>query len=262
MEVKNWPYVLANTSYYYDNVPEARIEPDQFIASKNMTRKNHFIFKIRRPRSYRQALLFKMCSDDLLKLGDWSWLQHSKYDESNLENIKHYYQFDIDNEKIKDLYQQFPHSLQDEQGSYSTISSWTDKQTLTYKNAYFYICTETYTHGEYKSVTEKVCKPMVNFLPFLFVSFHGALAWLRHLGFKTFSPYIDESYDDELDEKKRVTMVYNEIKRLCSMSKEEVHNWYWQMEDILLHNRNHLLAFHKNDTHAINLLKYLHNRVH
>lgn len=262
MEVKNWPYVLANTSYYYSQVFEARIEPDKFVASKNTIRKNHFVFKIRRPRSYRQALLFKMCSDNLLELGDWSWLQQSSYDEQSLENIKHYYQFDIDNEKIKNLYQQLPHSLQDEQGSYSTISSWTDKQTLTYENAYFYICTETYTHGEYKSVTEKVCKPMVNFLPFLFVSFHGALAWLRHLGFKTFSPFIDESYDDEPDEGKRVTMVYNEIKRLCAMSKEELHNWYWQMEDILLHNRNHLLSFHKNDTHAINLIEYLHNRVH
>lgn len=115
-------------------------------------------------------------------------------------------------------------------------------------------------HGEYKSVTEKVCKPMVNFLPFLFVSFHGALAWLRHLGFKTFSPFIDESYDDEPDESKRVQMIYNEIKRLCSMSKEELHNWYWQMEDILLHNRNHLLEFHKNDIHAVNLIEYLHNR--
>ena len=261
LEVKNWPYVLANTSFYYSKVFEARIEPEKFIASKNTLRKNHFVFKIRRPRSYRQALLFKMCSDDLLNLGDWSWLQQATYDEQSLENTKHYFQFDIDNEKIKNLYQQLPHSLQDEQGSYSTISSWTDKQTLTYENAYFYICTETYTHGEYKSVTEKVCKPMVNFLPFLFVSFKGALAWLRHLGFKTFSPFIDESYDDEPDESKRVNMVYNEIKRLCSMSKEELHNWYWQMEDILLHNRNHLLAFHENDTHAVKLIEYLHNRV-
>lgn len=261
MEVKNWPFVLANTSFYYNQVPEARIEPEKFIQSKNRIRKNHFVFKIRRPRLYRQALLFKMCSDEILDKGDWSWLQHANYDEQNLENIKHYYQFDIDNEKIKKLYQRLPHSLQDEQGSYSTISSWTDKQTLTYENAYFYICTETYTHGEYKSVTEKVCKPMVNFLPFLFVSFKGALAWLRHLGFKTFSPFIDESYDDEPDESKRVNMVYKEIQRLCNMSNEELHNWYWQMKDIFLHNRNHLLEFHKNDTHAVNLIEYLHNRV-
>ena len=73
-----------------------------------------------------------MCSDNLLDLGDWSWLQETNYDEKNLESIKNYYQFDIDNEKIKNLYKQLPHSLQDEQGSYSSISSWTDRQTLTY----------------------------------------------------------------------------------------------------------------------------------
>ena len=208
---------MANTSYYYSIVTAARIDPLKFISTKNTIRKNHFVFKIRRPRAYRQVLLFKMCSDNLLDLGDWSWLQETNYDEKNLESIKHHYQFDIDNEKIKNLYKQLPHSLQDEQGSYSSISSWTDRQTLTYENAYFYICTETYVHGEHKSVTEKVCKPMVNFLPFLFVSFKGALAWLRHLGFKTFSPFIDESYDDEPNESKRVTMVYNEIKKLCNM---------------------------------------------
>ncbi len=261
LKVINWPYVMANTSYYYSQIPEARIEHDKFFASKNSLRKNYFVFKIRRPRIYRQALLFKMCSDNLLELGDWSWLQEVTYNEPDLENIKTSYNFDIDTEKIKQLYQKLPHSLQDEQGSYSTISSWTDRQTLTYENAYFYICTETYMRGEYKSVTEKVCKPMVNFLPFLFVSFKGALAWLRYLGFKTFSPFIDESYDDEPDESMRVQMIYTEIKKLCTMSKEELHNWYWQMEDILLHNHNHLLEFYKNDTHGIKLLEYLHNRV-
>jgi len=261
LKVINWPYVMANTSYYYSIVTAARIDPLKFISTKNTIRKNHFVFKIRRPRPYRQALLFKMCSDNLLDLGDWSWLQETNYDEKNLESIKHYYQFDIDNEKIKNLYKQLPHSLQDEQGSYSSISSWTDRQTLTYENAYFYICTETYVHGEHKSVTEKVCKPMVNFLPFLFVSFKGALAWLRHLGFKTFSPFIDESYDDEPNESKRVTMVYNEIKKLCNMSKEELHDWYWQMRDILLHNHYHLLNFHKTDTHAVKLIEYLDSRV-
>ena len=42
---------------------------------------------------------------------------------------------------------------------------------------------------------------------------------LRHLGFKTFSQFIDESYDDEPNESKRVNMVYNEIKKLLTISK-------------------------------------------
>ena len=31
-------------------------------------------------------------------------------------------------------------------------------------------------------------------------------------------------------------MIVKEIKRLCSMSLEEIHEWYHEMEDVLKHN--------------------------
>ena len=51
------------------------------------------------------------------------------------------------------------------------------------------------------------------------------LAKLREIGYKTFSPWINESYDEEVDNDKRFFMILDEIKRLCSMSKEEIHKW-------------------------------------
>ena len=45
------------------------------------------------------------------------------------------------------------------------------------------------------------------------------------MGFKTFDGFIDESYDDEPDESKRIHMIYSEITRLCAMSKEEIQHW-------------------------------------
>ena len=56
-------------------------------------------------------------------------------------------------------------------------------------------------------------------------------------------------------------MIYSEIKRLCSMNKGEIHNWYWNMEEILMHNRNHFLEIWKNDVAGQNLIKYLQNRI-
>lgn len=260
--VKNWPFVLANTSYYYSHMRGSTINLGRFLESKNRLRNNHFLFKIRRPRMYRQLLLYRLCTDDLLQKGDWSCLQKTQYNDGNIDHMKQLYQCELNNEKIKDLYSLFPHRLQDEMdGTYDSISSWTDTHTRSYENAYFYICTETYTHGEHKSVTEKVCKPLVNFMPFVFVSFCGALKHLQNLGFKTFHPFIDESYDNEPDEYKRVNMVYKEIEKICSKSKEELHEWYWQMEDIYIHNHHHLLNYYKNDTHAVNLIEYLHNLV-
>lgn len=262
MKVFSWPFVLNNTSFYYKQATNARIPKNEFFLSQHVIRKNHFLFKIRRPRPYRQALLYQMNFDRILEKADWSWLIKAQYDEGAVLQIRDNYNLNFDTESVKELYNSFPHSLNDEpNGTFDTISSWTDNQYRSYKNSYFYVCTETYTRGPYKSVTEKVCKPMANFLPFVFMSFPGALALLRSLGFKTFSPFIDESYDDEQIELVRLKKIYKEIYRLSQMSKEEIHEWYWSMKDILIHNHNRLLEFYKDDQATAHLVNYLNHRV-
>jgi hypothetical protein len=115
--------------------------------------------------------------------------------------------------------------------------------------------------GSYKSFTEKICKPLLNFQPFLLIGFTGGLKLLKELGFKTFSPWIDESYDTVSDSNLRLSMIYNEIHRLSMMSKHEIHNWYWEMEDILLHNHRMLINFYKNDQFNHDFIRYLESRI-
>jgi hypothetical protein len=168
---------------------------------------------------------------------------------------------DVDVEKVKEVHAQIPKNLNDEPSTnFGNAMGWTNLITDPYKNAYLYIASETYTHGPYKSLTEKVFKPLANFQPFVFLAFPGALGVLKDLGFRTFSPFIDESYDNEPDSARRIQMIYAEIKRLCSMSKEEIHNWYWSMKDILCHNHSHLLELYKNERHSLELIKYLEER--
>tara|TARA_Y100000361_G_C11097716_1_gene310090 strand:- start:683 stop:949 length:267 start_codon:yes stop_codon:yes gene_type:complete len=59
-------------------------------------------------------------------------------------------------------------------------------------------------------------------------------------GFKTFSPWIDESYDEEENHEKRLMMIVEEVKRLCQ-SKKDIHKMYYEMKDVLIYNQNHLL---------------------
>jgi len=262
LEVKNWPFVLSNTSFYYHQNPNSHMQPLYFAGNKTKFRNNYFLFKIRRPRPYRQALLFRLNEEKLLDKADWSWLEKSNFDSNNVSNILASYNLNINIESVEQLFNQFPHPLQDEpSGTFDSVSSWTDRNSSSYQNSYFYVCTETYTHGDYKSVTEKVCKPMVNYMPFLFMSFPGALRLLRELGFQTFSPFIDESYDDEPNEARRLDMIFNEIKRLCSMNKQEIHNWYWSMKDILVHNKNLILNYYKEDRYTIELVEHLKSRI-
>jgi hypothetical protein len=65
----------------------------------------------------------------------------------------------------------------------------------------------------------------------------GTLEILKELGFKTFHPFIDESYDREPDKLKRLNMVIDELNRLCEMELSELHELYWSMSDILIYNQ-------------------------
>ena len=67
----------------------------------------------------------------------------------------------------------------------------------------------------------------------------GSLEYLKRYGFKTFSPFIDESYDNIDDTGQRFLAIEKEINKLCSKPIEEIHEWYWSIEKILKHNYYH-----------------------
>jgi hypothetical protein len=170
-------------------------------------------------------------------------------------NIEWSLDYDVETESLINL---FPKKLADEPDTtMNTVSAWTDRTREPYRNSYFYICTETYYHGDHKSLTEKVFKPIGNYHPFFFFSFKGALQHLRDLGFKTFSPWIDESYDNEKVAHKRLKMIVAEVKRLCEMSEDEIYTWYWEMQDILEHNREHLIKIHESEPLTKDFVNFL-----
>lgn len=261
LEVHNFPFVISASSFHYAHNPNSVMSLDMFRSTKDTIRKKHFLFKIRNLREHRIVLLFTLASAGLLDKADWSCLLRIKANKDTILSHQEKYKCQIDLEKIKELEKVIPHSLESEKDlGYASISAWTDQSCSAHLDSYFYVCTETFMHGDFKSLTEKVFKPIINFQPFLFVAYTGALKVLKSLGFKTFSPYINEDYDDEPDQCKRLMMIHNEIARLCSMSKEELHEWYWCMEDTLIHNHNVLLEIYKHESFGKQLIKYLHDR--
>lgn len=265
IQVKGLPYVSCNSSQWYEFHPKSCISEIEFQQSKVIIRPNHFLFKIKRPRTQRMALFYKMITDNLLEKGDWSFLETPFFNDQQIKTVGERYKFEPDLQKIQEIFSTLPHNLKSEPGlTHHEVSAWSDMNTTAHKNSYFYICTETFTGDEYgkgyKSLTEKVFKPIANFQPFLFFAFPGALGLLRELGFKTFHPFIDESYDDEQDVSDRFHKIYQEIQRLTSMSKEELHAWYWSMESILVYNHQHMKNFHKNQKHCESFIEYLYQQ--
>ena len=62
------------------------------------------------------------------------------------------------------------------------------------------------------------------------------LKYLRKLGFKTFHPFIDETYDTIYDPKERMGHILNEIGRLNSMTHQQFVELTEQLKPVLIYN--------------------------
>lgn len=70
-------------------------------------------------------------------------------------------------------------------------------------------------------LTEKTCRALSTGHPFLLANGPGSLKYIRSYGFKTFHPYINESYDEEINDSKRLEMIVEEMKRLNSLDTQK-----------------------------------------
>lgn len=104
-------------------------------------------------------------------------------------------------------------------------------------NTYFEIVTETwFTDDANLYITEKSIRAILRLQPFIHVGSPGVLRQLRMMGFKTFHPYIDESYDEIIDPTQRMEKIFLEIDRLCNKSLDEIHEMYCKLWPTVLHN--------------------------
>jgi hypothetical protein len=75
-------------------------------------------------------------------------------------------------------------------------------------------------------LTEKTLRPIACGHPFMILNGPGALETIRSYGFKTFQPYINESYDKEQSPTKRMDMVLREMRRINN-SSEKYQKYIW-----------------------------------
>ena len=119
-----------------------------------------------------------------------------------------------------------------------------------FNNSYFSICTETnfpaIFYGELpidynpnpigRLYSEKIFRCLLYKHPFLAVSHPKFLEGLRSLGYKTFHPIIDESYDQELNHGKRLVMIAKEAKRLCELNESQLAEFLAKCKEICDYN--------------------------
>jgi hypothetical protein len=76
--------------------------------------------------------------------------------------------------------------------------------------------------------TEKTYKALSCRRPFIIFSTPQFLKEFKELGYETFHPYINESYDEIEDDKTRLMAIADEVERISKLSSEEF--------DVLLKN--------------------------
>ena len=111
-----------------------------------------------------------------------------------------------------------------------------------YEDSYFSLVSETNFFGRTgRFLTEKTFKPIAYKHPFILLCDPYSLKLLKQLGYKTFHPFIDESYDNEPNDTKRMKMILNEVNRLSNLSKSELFEFIDNVKEITNHNYNVLV---------------------
>lgn len=108
-----------------------------------------------------------------------------------------------------------------------------------------------------KVITEKVFRCIESEKPFILLSHPEALKYFKNLGYMSFSPLINESYDNINDPKSRVDTVFNEITRLSKIPLEELKVEIDKLKPVFQHNKKILASNHSKTQRKV--YKELHN---
>ena len=97
--------------------------------------------------------------------------------------------------------------------------------------------------GDY---TEKTWRCLATGKPFILLCGAGSMAELRRLGFKTYHPLIDESYDNIDNLHERIKAIKTEIDRLALMDQQQWNYTLKGLIEIAMENRNFYLNWKPN----------------
>jgi len=107
-----------------------------------------------------------------------------------------------------------------------------------YRNYFIEVVAETDVHSN-RFFTEKTVKNFHLGKPFLLLAGVGSLKYLQQRGFRTFGPWINETYDAIANTRDRLDAIKLEIDRLAQMSVAQLQQMHIAMMPVFEHNRKH-----------------------
>lgn len=242
-ELNSYPYF--ERGYHSDCVRKSDLD-------KNIIRAKKFLSPNNMMKHHRVTLAYLIMKYNLLNDGLYSFLEKISVEEIKSKVLQTYTDDETTLNFISDkIAQMLPYELDTKGlthaekvnivGLPGNVKSW-------YTDSYLHLVTETmFNDSTDVFLSEKVFRPIINLQPFLIFGQPKSLEKLKQLGFKTFSPIIDETYDLETNYKKRILLIEKEILKFSKMSIEEIHHCYYSVVDILLYNQQRLSSFANHD---------------
>lgn len=106
---------------------------------------------------------------------------------------------------------------------------------LDYSEVFCEVVCETFFTGNTFMMTEKTMRPIMQRRPFVVQGPKYYLENLKRLGFKTFSTWWDESYDQDESDAKFEGIKWT-VDSIAQQSSSTIQQWYTEMQPVLEHN--------------------------
>ncbi len=234
----------------------------EYYHSTEPKRDKKFICFNKQPRSHRIQIFSEIKKRNLRDKCHLSF--YFPYESLRLTKLKRLYpnhDFSTDLEILRNSKSEFPIKLTMQENE-SNMHNLNQDDEFLFKSALFSLVTETLFNNSINYWdennednihcypcnfhSEKIWNAVRAKHPFIVASTPYFLQSLREIGYKTFHPYIDESYDHAQDDQLRLSMIMDEVERLCNMSDSETREWLTDVHKITKFNYDLLLTRHAN----------------
>jgi hypothetical protein len=223
-----------------------------------------FLCHNRRPKEHRLAILTYMKNMNLLENDITDWSLTYGIHKNKLGDINKFQPYiNFKNKKLLYDYKEicskpklsFYESDKDWFNNEHNYDAWNHLELNTYKNSYINIITESHFDILDVHITEKSFKPFYYYqMPIFLASQNHILKMKEEYDLEFFDDLIDHSYDNEIDDIKRLHMVLSEIDRLSKM-QNEIKLYYKSNKNKFIKNHNFIKEFY----HKELIFKYFKN---
>lgn len=230
--IEGWQKSMTIASGYYferTNFHSNLIQIPDYNTGK---REKLFTCFNRSPRAHRSELLAEMFKNNLVKKAFYSF--EGSFNSTKLPI------FDNDRTLLKPYQHLLPMHLDITEDT-ENPAGFNEQDLFYHNNSYFSVVTETIfglisLAQSTIFISEKTFRSIFYKHPFILVSRPGTLAALRSAGYKTFSPFIDETYDTIENDDQRLAAIVKEIKLLSKFTDKDWVDWQLNVKDIIEHN--------------------------